>query len=347
MFKSFRTNLIFITLVLFIFQGILFAQTENNSNNPEKNQNEKVETPNIKNSEDLVHFGDLIEVDVIGSTEFDWRGTINPEGFLDGVDFIDEPIFALCRNEEDVAKDLTKGFSKMLRNPQVVVKILDRSGRPVSYLYGAIKTPQRFKLNREVRLNELIILSGGVTEKASGEIQILRSRYFDCNERKKNSDEQNQTVKIKQEIGTESIKVNITDLIQGKKDANPLILNGDIVTILESDPIYVIGGVTNPRQINSTTKMSLTRAIASAGGFSKDADSKNIQIYRKVNNERKSIEVDFAKIESDETQDIILEKFDIVEVGQRGREKRKVPPVIKNADTAIIKTLEMPLRVIE
>ena len=347
MFKCFRSYFIFITLGLSIFQGVIFAQTENNSNDPKKNQNEKVEALINKNTEGLVHFGDLIEVDVIGSTEFDWRGTINPEGFLDGVDYIGEPIFALCRNEEDISKDLAKGFSKILRNPQVVVKILDRSGRPVSYLYGAIKTPQRFKLNREVRLNELIILSGGVTEKASGEIQILRSKYFDCIERKKSSDEQNQTVKIKQETGTESIKVNISDLIQGKKDANPLILNGDIVTIIESDPIYVIGGVTNPRQINSTTKMSLTRAISSAGGFSKDADTKNIQIYRKVNNERKSIEVDFAKIESKEAEDIILEKFDIVEVGQRGREKRKVPPVVKNADTSIVKTLEMPLRIIE
>jgi hypothetical protein len=27
----------------------------------------------------LIHLGDLIEVDVIGSTEYDWRGAVNPK----------------------------------------------------------------------------------------------------------------------------------------------------------------------------------------------------------------------------------------------------------------------------
>ncbi|HRH42360.1 MAG TPA: SLBB domain-containing protein [Pyrinomonadaceae bacterium] len=266
---------------------------------------------------------------------------------MDGVDFIDEPIFALCRNGEEVAKDLVKGFSKMLRNPQVEVRILDRSGRPISYLYGAVKTPKRFKLSREIKLNELIILSGGITEKASGEIQILRSSFLDCNERKTAQTEENQNIKVKQEVGTKTLNIKISDLIQGKLESNPTILSGDIVTVLEANPIYVIGGVANPRQINSASKMTFTRAIASAGGFSKDADTKNIQIFRKENNEIKIIDVDLGKIESKEIDDILLEKFDIIDVGQRGREKRKIPPFVKNGDRPETRILQIPLRIIE
>lgn len=347
MFYKLQSFLIPYCLCFILFQGIILAQTENKTASSENPTILKDNSSKIQDSENLIHFGDLIDVDVIGSSEFDWRGTITPEGFLDGVDFIEEPIFALCRNGDEVAKDLVKGFSKILRNPQVEVKILDRSGRPISYLYGAVKTPQRFKLSREIRLNELIILSGGITEKASGEIQILRSSFLDCNERKKTPTEENQNIKVKQEIGTKTLNIKISDLIQGKQEANPTILSGDIVTVLEANPIYVIGGVTNPRQINTASKMTLTRAIASAGGFSKDADTKNIQIFRKENNALKIIEVDLEKIESKEIEDIVLEKFDIIDVGQRGREKRKVSPLVKNADISETRILQMPLRIIE
>jgi len=32
---------------------------------------------------DRVHQGDIIDVDVVGSFEFDWRGGLNPEGFIE------------------------------------------------------------------------------------------------------------------------------------------------------------------------------------------------------------------------------------------------------------------------
>ena len=44
------------------------------------------------NEADYIHYGDLIDVDVIGSTEYDWRGTLNPQGFLDGMERLDEPV---------------------------------------------------------------------------------------------------------------------------------------------------------------------------------------------------------------------------------------------------------------
>src|SRR6476620_7185338 len=60
---------------------------------------------------DLIHHGDLIDVDVIGSLAYDWRGTINPEGFLEGIETIPEPVYALCKSESDVGSELSKAFS--------------------------------------------------------------------------------------------------------------------------------------------------------------------------------------------------------------------------------------------
>jgi protein involved in polysaccharide export with SLBB domain len=303
----------------------------------------------------LLHLGDLIDVDVIGSTEYDWRGTLNPEGFLNGINFVESPVYGLCRSEEEVADDVAKGYSKLLRDPKVAVRILDRSNRPLSVLYGAVKMPQRFQIKRPVLLNELIILSGGITDKASGEIQIYRAPSLNCLSKViKNSVQTDASAEVKerfvtasQDNGQQYINIKISDLLAGKKEANPQILSGDIVTILEAQPIYIIGGVANPKQIAINSKITLSRAIASAGGITKDGNEKKITIFRRGETEAKVIEADLEKIKSEQQEDIVLQAFDIVEVEQSGREKRKFPPLIRTDDANDKNPAKLPLKIVD
>ncbi len=318
-------------------------------------------TPEIKSQSqtdselNLIHLGDLIDVDVIGSIEYDWRGTLTPEGFLNGPEAIDERIVGLCRNEESVAQDIAKAFRKILREPKVIVKILDRSNRPNSTLFGAVKMPQRFQIKRPVWLNELIILAGGFTEKASGEIQIFRPGSLSCAEinspnnstAEKDINTRERYISARQDNGSQTINIRITDLLSGKKEANLQVLGGDIITVLEAAPIYVIGGVTTPRQIANRSQMTVSRAIAGAGGLSKDADPKKITIFRRAGSETKIIETDLDKIKANQTEDLILQAFDIVEVSQKGSVKRKYPPVVKVDDLNSENSSKLPLRVID
>jgi protein involved in polysaccharide export with SLBB domain len=305
---------------------------------------------------ETIHFGDLIDVDVVGSAEYDWRGTITPEGFLSGIDFVDEPIYALCRTEEDIARQIEKAYGKLLRDPKVVVRVLDRSGRPVSVLYGAVKTPQRFQIQRSVRLNELIILSGGITERASGEIQIFRPQYLSCQAEKKSDenktavDDANRTSFVstrREDNGSTYINIKITDLLAGRTEANPLILTGDIVTILEAEPIYIIGGVASPKQISSRAQMTISRAIATAGGLTKDADATKITVFRRAGRESKTLEVDLDAVKAEKAQDIVLQAFDIVDVPQKGKAKRKFPPIIRAVEGGEKDALNLPLRIVD
>ncbi|MGI9034762.1 MAG: polysaccharide biosynthesis/export family protein [Pyrinomonadaceae bacterium] len=297
----------------------------------------------------------MINVDVVGSTEFDWRGSLTPEGYLDGLNFVEQPIYALCRTEQQVAADVAKGYEKILRNPQVEVKIIDRSRRPVSYLYGAIRTPQRFQLRRAVKLNELLILAGGVTDKASGEIQIQRSPVLSCSAVKDDSNEQNASVgksaekiaSANQTGGLQYLNIKISDLLKGKPEANPQILTGDVVTVLESKPIYVTGGVVSPKQINTHSEINVSRAIAAAGGLAKNADPKNVTVFRVENRETKAIEIDLNKIKAGEAQDLILQPFDVVDVAERGKEKNKYAPLVNAAETETKKSQNLPLRIID
>ena len=287
---------------------------------------------------DLVHFGDLIDVDVIGSLDFDWRGSLTPEGFLNGVEKSQDPIFALCRSEADIAADIAKEYGKTLRDPQVVVKIIDRSGRPAAILDGAVRSPHRFRIKRGVHLNELIIMSGGITDTASGEVRIYRPGNISCVSGEGTAapakDAQNETIMI-------------SDLLRGKKDANPQILSGDIVSVLEAFPIYVIGGVNSPKRISSRSRTTLSAAVSSAGGLARDAVESDITIFRRATGDVRTIKADLNKIENKSAPDIELKPYDIVDVGQRGREKKKFPPLLNTGDSDQRNAENLPLKVVD
>jgi len=337
-----------IFLCIFFWQSPIFAQTPT-----------PTATPEIKNQSDaelnLIHLGDLIDVDVLGSFEYDWRGTLTPEGFINGLDSLENRVFGLCRSEEDIAREIAKSYSKFLRDPQVVVKILDRSNRPNSTLFGAVKTPQRVQIKRPVFLNELIILAGGFTEKASGEIQIFRPASLSCaaivppqtQTTETDNKSRERFISARQDNGSLFINIRITDLLSGKKEANVQILAGDVVTVLEAQPIYVIGGVTTPRQIATRSQMTVSRAIAGAGGLTKNADASKVTIFRRVKNETKIIEIDLDKIKANQAEDIVLQAFDIVEVSQKGNAKRKYPPIVKVDDIGVENSSKLPLLIID
>jgi protein involved in polysaccharide export with SLBB domain len=298
----------------------------------------------------LIHYGDLIDVDVVGSFEFDWRGTLTPEGFLADFDKVPDPVSALCRSEGEIAAEIAREYGKILRNPNVVVRILDRSNRPMSVLQGAVRTSHRFQIKRPVFLNELLILAGGMTDRASGEISIFRPRNLNCAVRNSalksaGGEAREKFIRVSQSNGAETMNIRISDLLSGDKIANPQILSGDIITVTEAPPIYVIGGVTGPRQLSSRSQLTLTRAISSAGGLAKEADGK-VLIFRRRINESSVVEADLKKIRDGVEKDPVLEPFDVVDVQRKGREKSKTPPAIdKGSETA--RANLFPLRVID
>jgi protein involved in polysaccharide export with SLBB domain len=339
----------YIFLCLIFGCDLISAQTSTREPISENRTNQTAVT-----EENLIHLGDLIDVDIVGSVEYDWRGVLTAEGFLSLISYNENPVYALCRDEEAVALDVAKAYDKILRQPKVVVKILDRSNRPPSVLYGAIKTPQRFRINRPVFLNELIISSGGFTEKVSGEIQIYRPKNLNClneiaakNNLNNNEEKSEKYIAAAEDNNPQYINIKISDLITGKKEANPQILSGDVITVMEAESVYVIGAVANPKQISFRSQITVSRAVASAGGLTKDALAQNVTIFRRENKNTKIIEVDLNRAKTNAAEDVLLQASDIVEVAQKGRGKRKYPPVFKTAEPLGKNTAELPLRIID
>jgi len=251
-----------------------------------------------------IHFGDILEIDVAGSTEYNWRGTINPEGFIDGLELAQEPIYALCNTEKDLAEKIEKAYSKFLREPKITVRIVDIQNRPPAIMFGAIRNPSRFRLKRLVRLSELIRFADGLTENASGEIEILRSKKASC---------------IPYDEETQIIKIKISDLLEGKEESDPFILSGDIVTITEAKPVYVIGSVASPGKIFLRPNMTLSQAIASVGGLTKKSSKKAI-VFRKEKDKTTTIELDLDK----QSENFTVQAYDVIQVEEKGKPSGKV-----------------------
>ena len=305
-------------------------------------------SPTPISEEDLAHFGDVIDVDILGGFEFDWRGTLSPDGFLDGVDGFNEPVYGLCRSEADIAAGVAKAFSKILRDPKVSVRIIDRSNRAMVRLDGAVRTPTRFRLKRSVKLTELLVLAGGLTDDVSGEISIFRPRNLNCMSTAlpptaagdKNAGSQ-------QDNRSQTITIKISDLLNGDTAANIPILSGDMISVSRAVPVYVIGAVNSPRPVYSRAQITVSRAIASAGGLAKDADASKVSIFRRDGTDAKSIEVDLDKIKRGVTDDIVLSSFDIIDVASKGGGKRKYPPAVAGSAKTNRNGRELPLRVID
>jgi len=286
-----------------------------------------------------VHQGDLIDIHVLGHLDFDWRGRINPEGFLDGFDKIPNQIYALCRTETEIAAELEKILSTQLREPRAEVKIVDTSQRPFAVVDGAVATPTRFQIRREVRLIELITAAGGFNDRSNGKIGIVRPIGLSCIDHTLNEADLPNAGK--------PIEVAISDLLSGDPKANVNVVSGDMVVVAEALPLYMVGAVATQGRIDHRPQLSVSRAIDASGGVLKDAEIKQVAIFRRFGGVSELIHVDLEKIRGKESQDVELKPFDIVDVPYKGRPPRKFPPVGETESNRSTDRTKLPLKIIE
>src|SRR5262245_51735717 len=124
--------------------------------------------------------GDVIEVRIYGQPELASVAQVDSEGNLSSLPFLEKPIVAKCRNERDIQKDVTQAYSRLIVDPQVAIRVLEKNSRQPASVFGAVKQPTRMSVLGSVRLNEMLAAAGGSTDRASGSVQILHTEPVLC-----------------------------------------------------------------------------------------------------------------------------------------------------------------------
>jgi polysaccharide export outer membrane protein len=112
----------------------------------------------------------------------------------------------------------------------------------------------------------------------------------------------------------------LTDTLRGEEQANPFVRAGDVISIAKADEVYVIGNVVRPSSIPLNEPITVSRAIAMAGGTLMDSKKSEIHILRQTpgNKDKQDIIVNLDAITRHKAEDVLVMANDIIEVPASG-----------------------------
>jgi len=255
--------------------------------------------------------GDVLEVRFYKRPE-NSRDNVSVDGRgMITMPLIEGEIQASCLTENQLASELEKRYQKYYKNPHLDVFIKQYNSQQVAVI-GAVLKPTRFQLQRRVRLLQLIALTDGLKDKAGRNINIIHDpSAFTC--------DQPTLTQTTAAIGDGSVKLStyyLRDLLNGDEKANPYVMPGDIITIPDADEFYVVGNVLRPSPFFLKDQVTLSQAIAMAGGTLPASKLDKIKLVRVSGNSGKREEAyyDLKAIQKKKAPDIVLQAGDIIEV---------------------------------
>ena len=248
--------------------------------------------------------GDVLDIRIYNRPQLS-REAVRVEGSgMIRMPLIETEIQASCLTEGELAKEIATRYTKYYRNLQVDVFIKGYHSRQVAII-GAVNDQSRFELQRRVRLLELLTYAKGPSARAGQTVNVVHSTDTSpCKQANENED------------ATAFSSYKLSDVLEGKPEANPYLEAGDIVTVPEADQVYVVGNVFMPLTIALREPITLTRAIAMAGGLKQDTRKDKIRVLRQEpgTSVRKEITVDLYAIEKKRSEDLALAPNDIIDV---------------------------------
>ena len=249
--------------------------------------------------------GDILDIRVLNRPNLS-REAVRVEGNgMIRMSLIEREIQAACLTEGELAREITSRYVKFYRNPQVDVFIKEYHSKQVAII-GAVNDQGRYELQRRVRLLELLSYAKGPSEKAGQTINIVHAPpALPCQ---------------KPETGNEDLRAissyKLSETLAGNALANPYLEAGDIITLPEAEQVYVVGNVNSPATIPLREPVTVSRAIAMAGGLRQDSKKDKVRIVRQEpgSQTKKEIIVDLSAIEKKRAEDLALLPNDIVDV---------------------------------
>jgi polysaccharide export outer membrane protein len=250
--------------------------------------------------------GDMIDIRVLGEDQMSATSRVSNSGYIQ-VPFVGEDIRAQCLTERQLSAIVEQRLKKFLKYPEVHVSVKEFNGSPVAII-GAVSSPGRFQMQRQVNLLELLVLAGGVSAQAGRVLHVIHSGATDpC--------DTSEGPAPPVDVETASETLSLSKLMNGDVSANPVMRPGDIVIVPNADVVFIAGEVLKPNAYPLREGLTLGQLLALAGGITNLAKADAVKIVRQEPGKPKQeLAVNLKDIQKNKAADPLLAPNDIVEV---------------------------------
>jgi polysaccharide export outer membrane protein len=207
---------------------------------------------------------------------------------------------------ESEVKIATLFEASVMKNPQVSVSVKEYKSQFINVL-GAVFKPGTYQLTRRTFLVDAIAMAGGLlAEKAESKALVSRSGPKTAAE------------EIAGVAKPETLEIDLVQLLdKGDASLNVPVYAGDVISVPERVErfYYVLGDVNRGGafEIKKGERITLSKALASAGGLMPTAKGKATAIMRKnEDGTTTQIPIDASQVLKGQLDDMLIAQNDVV-----------------------------------
>jgi polysaccharide export outer membrane protein len=258
---------------------------------------------------------DLLEVVVFGQDNLNRTVRVTGDGKI-SLPLVGD-VQVAGQTPQAIEKRLAAAFgSQYLRNPQITVSVKEFRHQRVA-ITGAVDKPGAYEMIGPRTLLEMLALAGGLQDKpgaakAGDVVHIIRRQD------------------PREDRGTpppfspraETIVVDLKRLLSGETSLNLPIRHGDVIHVPFAGNAYVLGGVRRPGSVTVKDNLTVSQAVALAGGLDPVLGTSRVSVTRRDDKGNAiQLAADLKRILNRQEEDIPLKDNDVVVVGESALRK--------------------------
>ncbi len=241
----------------------------------------------------LLGAGDLLSIKVFETEKLDTEVRVSSRGVIN-VPLLGE-VNVLNMTAGEVEQHLEALYQKdYLQDPHVSIYIKEHMSKQIT-LVGEVEKPGTYEYVAQRRLLDVLAIANGLKSDAGPYAYITRYN--------------SKTSKSVNYI------IDLDDLVKnGNMAQNHMILGGDVVFIPKSGQCFVDGAVRKPGTYSLESNMTITEAIALAGGLAGYADSDSIKLIRFMGRgvERQVVSLSYNDLQKGLGDSLLLKDQDVI-----------------------------------
>jgi polysaccharide biosynthesis/export protein len=209
---------------------------------------------------------------------------------------------------QQTEEKLNKALGTYIRQPQVVVNVVEVRSQPVSVL-GAVNAPGVHQVQGHKTLLEMLALAGGIRQDAGYSVRITRELEWGCIPLPTATFDASGQFSV--------AELNLREIMEAKNpEENIQILPHDVISVPKAEMVYVIGDVRRSGGfvLGEHQSISVLQALSLAEGLNNTADTRHARILRlkREADQREELPVDVKDVLNGKKQDVPLQGDDIL-----------------------------------